>query len=291
MKRWLAYALGALAMVGILAIPARAQMTYASSAQFASLQNRIDELEAQLASIRSAAGGGCCDSASCDGSCDSCAWPCYTPGLVFGAELTFLRPFQSEGQMVGFDYKAAPRIWLGWQNANGFGIRGRWFEYDGGGAAAGSLYQDVDTYLIDIEATDTFRLGHKWSGLFSAGLRFAQYRETNNGGGVLETDSAIGPVVGVELYRPIACNWYVLGIGRTSFLFTDATQDILTLREDTTFSVSELQLGVEYRRDLGGTAALFARAMVEAQYWSAVSDGDSEDVSFFGGGFALGITR
>ncbi len=270
------------------ALPARAQSTsYVSATKFASLQDRLDQVEAELARFRNADGGvsSCCD----DGGCD--AWPCYTPGLVFGAELTFLRPFQSEGQMAGFDYTAAPRLWIGWQNSNGLGVRFRWFEYDGSGADASSQYTDVGMETMDLEVTDTFTLGKKWNGLLSAGVRYAEYDERSAGGGILETDGALGLVVGAELYRALTCNLYLFGIGRTAFMYTDKTNDLGSPNPDSTFSISELQVGVEYRRYLSGTTRLFARAAVEGQYWAGVSDGDTEDTSLIGGVFAIGLAR
>ncbi len=286
--KWSISAWIAVLCLALGAMPAKAQSTsYVSATKFASLQDRLDQVEADLARYRNADGG----VSSCDDGGDD-AWPCYTSGLVFGAEVAVLRPFQSEGQMEGFDYKAAPRIWLGWQNSNGFGLRARWFDYDGGGASPTSIYSDVGMETFDLEVTDTFTLGKKWEGLLSAGVRYAEFTETRTvGGGVLETDGALGLVVGAELYRPLTCNLYLFGIGRTAFMYADATNNNGTLNPDTTFNISELQVGVEYRRYLSGTTRLFARAAVEGQYWAGMSDRDTEDVSLIGGTFAVGIAR
>ena len=280
--RWLTTSF-CLMMVAVFGLPT----VTAQEAQFASLQERLDEVEAQLARYRNGASfeASYGDEVDYDSACS-------TPGLLFGAEIAFLKPHHSEGQTQGYDYEATPRIWIGWQTESGLGLRARWFEFDGVSTNPASFYQDLNMMLLDLEVTDTFTLGSKWSGVLSGGFRYAEYREERSAQTFNEMDGAMGLVAGVELYRPITCNVSLFGMGRTSFLYADSISlNGVKGNDDYTFAVSELQLGAEYRRVLSGTTYLFARAAAEAQFWTGVSGDRSQDVGLLGGAFALGLAR
>ena len=74
------------------------------------------------------------DSCGCD-SCPLDGSACYRPyGLYAGVEATYLRAnyytLSTGGDSNGFGYNAAPRLWLGWQTRSGWGIRGRYWDFD-----------------------------------------------------------------------------------------------------------------------------------------------------------------
>ncbi len=272
-----------LLMAAVLGLPT----VNATEAQFASLSERLAEVEAELARYRSGD--------SCEVPCEEDYTECRTPGLVAGFELALLRARQSEGDALDYDAEATPRIWLGWQGSGGMGFRVRWFEFDAtSNNPAISNIDDLNMMTLDLELTDTFTLGSKWEGLFSGGFRFAQYREQYGlGGGGIDYDESYGLVLGVELYRQVTCNWYVFGIARGSVMMTDDSILVGTPSTfaDGTFFITELQLGAEYRRVLSGTTYLFGRAAVETDYWSGVSQGDTEDISLMGVAFSVGLAR
>ena len=239
-----------------------------------------------------------CDSSSCDGQCASGIGSCTScnsgcgGGLYWGTEITVLRPFHSEGQTTGYDYRAAPRLWFGLKKANGSGFRTRWWEMETNGPAT-SRYNDLHFMLFDLEATHDFQLGCNWTGLVSTGFRYAEYREEEASGSSLEQDGAIGVVAGIEARRNMFRNLNMFVSARTSMLYANSITENGTVsnREDTTFTVSELQMGTEIARPARNGATFFARIASEAQYWSGVSDFDSEDTSLIGTSFAIGIRR
>ena len=273
-----------LMVAALFAIPAAS----AQEAQFASLSERLAEVEAELARYRAGE--------SCEVPCDSDpCWDCRTPGLVAGADLIFMRPYHSEAQTPDYDFEPTPRVWLGWQRSDGLGIRARWFEYDGtSNSTAPNIIRDLNMLTFDLELTDTFTLGAKWEGLFSGGLRYAHYeqiRSTTGANNFLEIDSAYGLVLGVELYRPLRNNLYLFGLGRASAMYgTDVFANGIH-SDDVTFFITELQGGAEYRREICGTTYVFARAAVESQYWAGVSNNDTEDIGLLGFYFSLGLAR
>ncbi len=273
-----------LMVAALFAMPAAS----AQEAQFASLSERLAQVEAELARYR--AGESC--EVPCDGGS---SWDCRTPGLVAGADLIFMRPYQTEGQTPDYDFEATPRLWLGWQRADGLGIRARWFEYDGTSNLPTAIINDLNMVTIDLELTDTFTLGSKWEGLFSGGFRYAHYEEVTaaNPGPTdfLEVDSAYGLVLGVELYRHLRNNIYLFGLARGSAMYGKDVFDHGAVDQDVTFFITELQGGAEYRREICGTTYLFARAAVESQYWAGVSDNDTEDIGLLGFYFSLGLAR
>ncbi len=285
------------ALLFIVAGTATAQaqaVNYASATDF---NERINQLEIELASYRSAINSVCTDGCDlgCETEClgDTCSTCCPKGGIVAGAEVSFLKPYHTEGQTSNYDYTATPRVWLGYERADGLGIRARWWQMNANGPAT-SRYDQIRMRMIDLEVTDQFTLGRKLEGLVSGGFRYAEYREDESAGtGFLSQQHAMGLVIGTELRRNISGGFNLFGMGRTSMLFSESNlENGAVTSENTTFTVSELQLGVEYNREImNGSSNLFARVAAETQYWNGVSDDDTEDISLMGLAFAFGITR
>jgi hypothetical protein len=57
-----------------------------------------------------------------------------------------------------------------------------------------------------------------------------------------------------------------------------------------TFTITEVQVGAEYRCDLG-SCCLFVRGGVEAQFWAGVSDDDTENFGLIGGFVGVGVRK
>ena len=223
---------------------------------------------------------------------DSGSETSHTPGIVAGADLAFLKPFQSEGRAWGFDYQAAPRIWLGWSGENGVGARTRWFSFEGENPDGDMV--KLQTTTFDVELTDALKLGSKWDVVLSAGVRYAEYLEAWDVRFPEGITGSAGPVFGIELYRPIFGNTSVYFVGREAVMFGrffDQHPLVLGHEEDLVYSITELQAGIQWDRHLSGTTSVFVRAGIEAQIWAGPSDLDTESFGLFGGTFSIGLAR
>jgi hypothetical protein len=122
-------------------ISERASLNAVSSADLASLEERLAALEAAVSA--SAYGlefdPGCGAAASCCCPCD-----CPTGGFLAGAEVVFVMPFFEDNvafvqqvdagraRAIPFDteFDAAPRLWIGSMTADGNGVRTCYWQYD-----------------------------------------------------------------------------------------------------------------------------------------------------------------
>ena len=129
-----------------------------------------------------------CEGYGCDG-CDpamDCCNPCGMGyGLAVGVEATYLKPdvdrevaFESIGH---YDYEAAPRIWMHWQNPGGGGVRVRYWNLDAERSGSGandfddgafvlSSCDNLEVDAVDLELTRAFCF-HDCSFLGSFGVR------------------------------------------------------------------------------------------------------------------------
>ena len=118
-------------------------------------------------------------------------------GFVGGAELLFLKPFfeggrnMSAGQLaqqggagpnglentqVTWDYDVAPRVWMGYQGANGFGTRLTFMNWEHGssttaipGFTTTTMQASMEFLNVDAEVTQTINLD-EWELMVSGGL-------------------------------------------------------------------------------------------------------------------------
>ncbi|MCC9609393.1 hypothetical protein LOC68_05435 [Blastopirellula sp. JC732] len=258
------------------------EATFVTRAELDDLYARLAEHERLLASDIQQ--GACCSSP---------CYPCSTcPGVTFAAELLLLKPFQSEGEAPGFDYHAAPRISLGYTGEKGLGFNVRWFDYDASNPNANFFdTSDIQLTVVDFEINDKFELGH-WQGLISGGLRYADYQEFSFGDFETMEDSW-GPVLGVQLTRPLTEHFAIFATARSSFQYAANGLDNGFVVEDMTFTISELQLGAQFTRPGRWGGEWYFRGAFEGQYWSGgtIGDGDTEDLSLAGGMLAIGLTR
>jgi len=77
----------------------------------------------------------------------------------------------------------------------------------------------------------------------SGGLRYADYDEFSLGDTESMEDS-LGPVLGLEMTRPLNACWSIFAVGRGSIQFAGEGLDNDDPENDLTFTIAELQLGV-----------------------------------------------
>jgi|GEM_PF-2589334 len=239
---------------------------------------------------------------------------------IAAVEATYLRPEFLGDNIVAFennvtidstdfdhDYGAAPRVWIGLENPNGWGARARYWDFTSTAAlndidfrlpTAVDGVSSVNAYTIDVEGTKRLCTPN-WILLGGLGVRYAEirhdeqltvldgatlghmaiHRETHGTGltGVLEATRPIGNQ-GFSLYGNVRGSvlWGKTAALSSSFLREPNTSSIAfsSLRDfDETLSIVETQAGLEWSHDLACCRGLlFARALVEYQIWTTDED-------------------
>lgn len=199
-------------------------------------------------------------------------------GFVGGAGLMFLKPFwennpaftatNAPGNNIrnfdfNYDYEMAPLGWVGYVNDSGFGVRGRWFQFDhsadvsqgvaavppvvtgggpggiivGGPGATYNYQSDLNLDVFDLEATQAIDHG-PWSWVGSAGVRYLQISQHYNifeffpgffsGRQLISAHNfhGVGPTLSLEGRRVIGCSGFsMFGNIRQSILVGDSLYD------------------------------------------------------------------
>jgi hypothetical protein len=298
----------------------------------------------------------CNSCGSCD-ACESCA-PCAPPapggcGFYGGAEFTYLKPHYDHGLTtlihqfslmpgggampatysgyefadVPWNYQGAPRGWIGYEDASGFGVRGRWWSFDQSTAEEtiqtlsyfGLGRMGLDAYTVDLEATQQIA-GGPWAVVGFAGMRYAEITTTIeleqtalNGqdfsdayADFMSKMSGVGPTMGVEGFRSLFWGLGLYGSARMSILYgngkereyihtvnTSVPSEMLILNSrDDLMMIFDLKIGVEWTHDLSGGTTIFARGSLEAQDWQSAYRWEgtgSNDIGFFGFAGAVGV--
>jgi hypothetical protein len=225
---------------------------------------------------------------SCCGGCDSwcgTALDYFAPGSdncgcntwTFGAEALMLKGFNSGGAFGDLTYKFGYRFWAAWQRPDGLGVRLRYFDYNQ--TVAGS---SIDTDSLDLEVMDSLQLGCNWTLIVAGGIRYTDFVAT--GGADFH---GVGPVVSAELYRTINCNTQLYGITRTAILIDDG--DNGAAADDSTISITEIQLGIQRTWDLNNGALAFGRLGYEAQWYADSMTAGTTSATLHGFNFSLGV--
>ncbi|MEZ6072418.1 MAG: hypothetical protein R3C10_19690 [Pirellulales bacterium] len=158
----------------------------------------------------------CSDCQAACGSCNSCNAGCggcggcnsCCGGLSAGAEMTILN-FHPDGgrgsDLFGIDgdynHNVAPRVWLGYEGASGWGVRGRFWQYDTGSNntffvdtderfVLGNVCNTLNTYMIDLELTKRFCLGRTRMRTSIGARNGAIRRRTVYGLGIIDDDGS-----------------------------------------------------------------------------------------------------
>lgn len=272
--------------------------------------------------------GSCCGDQSCGCDNECCCEPRWH--WTGGVEATYLDPnFHNSGifKLVDPGWTAAPRIWLGVENCNGWGARVRYWQLCANRTAFGiqpaedvlvDLSQSLDMYDIDCELTKRFDLGC-WKLLGTFGGRYASL------GGLLHLNvldfpdtsvfevfdgltTAGGLTFALELSRPIGCTGVeVFGTLRASPLWgnnrlnlrarvnNDGDLTSVDQRQEspTDLTIWEAQVGLQCSKYLAcccGT--VFARGGFEYQSWVLSDQGDvTSTTDLYGVAVAVGFTR
>lgn len=273
------------ALLAPLAAVQAQDIQLASHAELNNVYARLAELESRIAASN-VSGCGCAEAAGngCGDCCDDC---CGCPGFVGGAEILWLKAFNSNTQFGDFNYDEGFRWWIGYQGANGLGVRLRGFDYTQN-AANGDV---VDIQTTDFEIYDSFQLGCNWDVVVGGGLRYTDNRQVYDFLGVETQIFGTGPVVTAELYRHISDRAALFAIVHESIVAGDANVvggNVPGATDDTMF-ISEIQLGAQVHREYNG-GLLFARLAWEAQHYADTVD-IGESVTLMGVSLGAGLMR
>jgi hypothetical protein len=260
-------------------------------AAFASQQQELDSLRAELASLRTTSGGDKVTSGDCCGN---------GSGWEGGLELLYLDVYADHGGeqratgnawFDGFDFTVAGRYWFGYQGSNGLGIRARYYNFDGDSVVAD---QFVDLQMFDAEVTAKHQACN-FDFLFIGGLRGGEIDWSDENGDDGFGFDGIGPTLGLQVSRPLVRSLAAVAGVRHSALFGNISelQSPLDQADDSVIHVTEIQLGVEWRRGM-----FVARAMYEYQWYRGLSgnvdddiDPENIDITLAGPVFTVGFER
>jgi hypothetical protein len=287
MKTNLIRAVAALALIAPFGMVQAQEVQFASHTELNNLYARLAELESRVAASNVSGGCGCTDAVGngcgngCDDGCDDC---CGCAGVVAGAEILWLKAFNSGNDFGDFNYDEGFRWWVGYQGSGGLGVRLRGFEYQQ--AAANGDVVDINSF--DAEVYDAIQVGCNWDLYIGGGVRYLDYLTIDTGGAGLDDITGVGPVVTAELYRHVSDRAALYAIGRQSIVAGDGNTNGAAA-EDLTNYVTELQLGLQVHRDYGA-GRLFARAGWEAQ-WYHEPNANDESVTLMGGLLGAGFMR
>ena len=246
-------------------------------------------------------GDDCC--ADADRMLASCGCDSWCSGIEGGVELLFLNLWANHGAGVRNggnswftsdpDTTANMRYWVGYRGAGGLGVRGRYFsQYSQIGAGQTTNYFDVQ--LTDVEATALMSFG-KWDVDLFGGIRIGDLRWSDELGGDGYIFTGAGLTLGGTIRRELFGNVGLVGGVRTSVLLGQTKEVVNTDESSNTFAnLTELRLGVDWRRDMAGGNLVLGVAW-EQQMYTGLSgnvdnDIDPEDVDISLGGPVLSIS-
>ena len=251
----------------------------------------------------------------CDHDCN-CGRECNCGPIwhwTGGVEATYLDPrFHASGnpladpglRLVDPGWTAAPRIWLGIENTNGWGARTQYWQLFNDQTRLGitnfqpdSIFDVTETlkmYDIDAEVTKRMELGN-WNILGSFGGRFGSLQRAVGTSGlnamspadsfvyIFTNQTNAGGITGsLEMCRPIGIgSWEVFGLFRSSELWgeTDAlwgvrennngtpTSNSTRFRFASDLTIWEAQVGLQCSKNLGCYGTVLARCAFEYQSW------------------------
>ena len=232
-----------------------------------------------------------------------------------GAEATYLslNARALEPGSLSFGFEAAPRIWLGVENASGFGAQVRYWQFDADaraveqfGSAIGMIASKVELCTLDAEALRAWR-GDSGGLTLTFGGRYAAFENdnvlgANDVGGsifppqfseILDREFHGGGLTGsVQLTRALGeAGWQLFGNVRGSALWGNETlgEQIVFVNNGSltnfTFQeridnarlyIVEAQIGLQWSQYLECCrGAVFARTTFEYQNWDTTAVGDN----------------
>jgi Legionella pneumophila major outer membrane protein precursor len=252
----------------------------ADDSSFDSLNGEIEGLRTRLAALESSAGradAGCGAEACCNcNCCPSCCPLASCSGWIGGGDLLFLKPHWENNTALAvgtigatdtffnldfnYDFETAYSLWAGYRGGSGFGLRGRYFEFNhssslafapgadqfvstaaplslvltGGVGNTFDVASDLELHTVDFEGSQVVSVcGFTIDA--SAGVRYfrmEQHYDAVESSGVFtgalrsrHDFEGVGPVLALEVRRDVGDTGFSLyGTARGSVLFGDAKQ-------------------------------------------------------------------
>ncbi len=218
-------------------------------------------------------------------------------------------------------FDASPNIWLGYTSERGWGVRGRWFEFDSNasesyvsapgetirgisflplgqtpiaGTAFASSHLRVNVF--DLQGTRTWETAF-WTHLVGFGVRYSNINQdyqaaivnpaTQTGLASSHDFNGAGPCVSFETKRRLGESGFALyGQVYGAILFGDTDENYnaasagvvqgYTHNCTEVLPVGEMELGVEYQRNLGRAKA-FVQAGFTGQVWWGAGNASNLD--------------
>lgn len=298
--------------------------TMTVSGQMASMQAELDEMRARFEQVSFGGEVGCskCGKGKCDGCGASCGCNCFCNigcgGVYGGAEAVIVRPhFGHEIDYLGpgagvpngtqvdpsFNYSASPRIFLGWRNCRGTGIRARYWYFNQSVSLANPVILNEDlltsglkVQALDLEFTQLVCLGPVNTN-FAFGVRYGSVQNTLQGFSQTQPEDfklrtqfdGWGPTLAMQNRIPLGCsNFSVVGNLRGSLLFgnthytvwgqpggrfavgENGGEETVTDGRQDVVAVGELQVGLQWARSTN-YGIVSAYALLEGQYWAGAT--------------------
>ena len=170
---------------------------------------------------------------------------------------------------------AAPRVWLGWMNKDGYGLRARYFHlYSESQVLSDS--EDWQKERFKYATADLEMAYHDawvdWDVIWGLGARYLDMttRLETNFRPKVSTFKGIGPMASLELRRRTDGGLTPFALFRGGFVVgetrgdNDVNSDFLYVVDDV-FNFYEASAGFEYKRDWGATT-LFFKGALEAMF-------------------------
>lgn len=197
------HALAAVAWLLLIAGLAQADSSAADD-----VQSRLDELERQIAAMQAANQSPTVISSAQPAVINDSYFDPVSIGWVVGAELTFLKPMASNGEVPGanstivrdivngseiineetsnpYGFESSPRFWFGYVGEGGAGIRARYWEFDhsaegewifndifSGSFSSMPVFGNLECRTVDLEVTKQIDFS-SWKLTPFAGCRYA----------------------------------------------------------------------------------------------------------------------
>lgn len=221
--------------------------------------------------------------------------PYRSGGLIGGVELAYLRPYATGNLLfhpdLAVNFNPTMRYWIGWQSAEGLGVRVRYWQFDHQ-AQNGPDAITLEFRTLDAEVTQIVDF-LRWDLLISGGMRYAESDLNNT---LLEDPGfdGVGLTFGLQAARDLnqTGSLRLAASGRWSSVFGNTKKLGSTPVNDDLMNIVELTFGPQYRRLLGNGAFLTIGCGLEAQYWSNGYHGDTtDDVGFAGFSSSVAVTR
>ncbi len=170
-----------------------------------------------------------------------------------------------------------------------------------------SVTSKLELQAFDLEATQDFKPGH-FDVLLSGGLRLANVRQTYNAyvaqnGFLVDSVTSghvfqgVGPVFAAEARRPLRDSGLAfVGSARASVLFGSAQQDAALASQNSTATdhrdrgmlIGELEVGLEYGREVAGSR-VFGQVTMIGQEWFGAGSASRSNVNVLPGGGVGGV--